>query len=987
MAGCRREDLKWAAIRGGNSSATQLPQNLDVKEADKPHITQTLLMRAGDVESNPGPKTKHSSHSEREEDFDDILKDVACFIRGNMAIDTLGKALGFDPAEIERYIATNTRYQHVTYDGTLKMLRDWRDNQTEAEGRPALADALKLARLERLADMFLGISKVPDLQTASDDISLEDDLLESVVNDIMKYYIFNMCTIQADPTNNDVMFEFDHIYTNPTLLEEDRNDKKIRKQLLFRNLLKTKINGLFPNRILVQAEGGAGKTTFCAKIAWDWVFGLGFQQFKLVAVIPLRKAKDKTVGEVIKSYLSDNNPVTAAQIDSYILSNPKRVLLVLDSLDELAAKFSDLHQIVQIILNRLFISGTVLVTSRKSRVDEIRSITELKKVYAFIYLEGFSVDNVAAYITKFFNQDATPSQELIDFITTNDVIAQNMAPFPIYIAMLCIMWREYDGERREAMSKLKTFSQLFEEMVDFLIDHCGSKDDSQTVPTVLELRQMIPNHLIEIGEIAFQGIKDKCLEFPEDTFQSCRESMEIGCKVGVLTREKHATPRRDRRKNPCLQMSMVQFPHKLFQEFMAAKYVASLHCSDDGRYERIMAEIIEKKEEFRYLLYFTSAQGSEHGLDIVTRLILIVQREVSFVGKRIDEYSLDREWRFIVDVAYESQHQSVAKKVGNQFMISKKTLHIQHSWSAHTISGLLYIKDHLGEVDSLVLHKECGRIASQDLVEFILSSASLRTMRIGGPITSAFSLPMPSDMIPKHAAFYSILADKVQQCQIQNLTIYYASLHSQRQTSRDLAEFICQIPHLESLELRENKLHKDFFSKWASTISSAKGNIQSTTPHTSLRELRVDNDMVIELLSCGDMFDSVEKLSIYISRKFGFDFIKRMHGFQGVTELSIDGRPTHNPYPVKDVPITMIKNLERVFPQLVKLTFRIPLGIAIVKQILESQRETRVLRELKSVRVLTIRLSKMDDDWDELLALRDKINNEKVFRVEVESVL
>ena len=54
----------------------------------------------------------------------------------------------------------------MTYnDGTLKMLRDWRDNQTDAEERPALADALKLAGLERFTDMFSRNSKVPDLQT------------------------------------------------------------------------------------------------------------------------------------------------------------------------------------------------------------------------------------------------------------------------------------------------------------------------------------------------------------------------------------------------------------------------------------------------------------------------------------------------------------------------------------------------------------------------------------------------------------------------------------------------------------------------------------------------------------------------------------------------------------------------------------------------------------------------------------------------------
>eukprot|EP00057_Strongylocentrotus_purpuratus_P023861 XP_011678335.1 PREDICTED: uncharacterized protein LOC105445025 [Strongylocentrotus purpuratus] len=1037
MAGCRRGDLKWqAAIKVENSFSTQPSQDLNVKEAYKPHATETLLMRAGDVESNPGPKSKRSKLFEQEEDFDDILKDVARFIRGNRVIDTLGKALGFDPAEIERYIATNTRYQHVTYDGTLKMLRDWRDDQTKATERPVLADALRLAGLERLADIFLMTSTVPDLQTFSDDLSLEDDLLESVVNDIMKYYIFNMCTIQADPTNNDVMFEFDHIHTDPTLLEEDRNDNRIKKPLLYCNLLKTTINGHLPKRLLVQAEGGAGKTTFCAKIAWDWVFGLGFQQFKLVAVIPLHTAKNMTVGDIIKSYLSDNNPVTALQIDNYILSNPKDVFLAFDGLDELGGlgefdeKLSDLPQIVKIILNRLFMSGTVLVTSRQWRVDKIRSTTELKKVYALIYLKGFSVDNVNAYITKFFHQDAASSQELIDFITFNDVIADNMTPFPIYIAMLCIMWREYEGERREAMSKLMTFSQLFGEMVDFLVDHCGSKDDSRTGHTVQELRKMIPNNLKAIGEIAFQGILDRRKEFPEDTFQNCRESMEMGCKVGVLTRVKHAIPRRDRRKNPGLQMFKLQFPHGLFQEFVAAKYLASLHSSDHGKYDRIMATILETKEENRYLLYFTSAEGSGLGLDIVTRLIAqemkydepfgsisgliqlmrnskLFKISVAYCPSLIPKETTDalildellfyfiyhmesssftnsctsseedmtvlirsifkeEKDHFIVDVAYESQDQSVAEQVGHHLMRGKRTLKIIDSLSTHTLSGLLFIKDHLAEVDTILLKRPCGRTASQDLAEFILSSASLRTMEIGEPM---------------HAVFYSMLADKAQQCQIQNLNICFADLIKQPRISSHLAEFICQMPRLKSLEFCYNKPHEEFFSKWASTVSTAKGN-NSTTPHISLRELIVDGLTVFRLQSCGDMFNSLEKLSICFCCDFKCSYIQRLHEFQGVTELSIIGSVVIQPCRVKGKPSTMIKHLVRVFPQLIKLTFRIHLSNAILKQILKSLRKTHGF-PLKSVSIMRCG---MDDGRDELDALINRINDENIYRVEVEPI-
>eukprot|EP00057_Strongylocentrotus_purpuratus_P022985 XP_011677459.1 PREDICTED: uncharacterized protein LOC105444648 [Strongylocentrotus purpuratus] len=370
-------------------------------------------------------------------------------------------------------------------------------------------------------------------------------------------------------------------------------------------------------------------------------------------------------------------------------------------------------------------SGTVLVTSRQWRAHEICSNTQLKKVYAFIYIEGFSVDNLNAYITKFFSKDAASSQELIDFIKSNKVITCFVAPFPIFIALLCIMWRESYGKRRGAISKLKTYSQLFDAMFDFLVDHYVSKDDSRTGPNVQELRRKIPNHLKAINKIAFQGILDRCLEFPEDTFQSCRESLEMGCKVGVLTRVKHATPRCERRMNPSLEMSMVQFPHRLFQEFMAANYLASLHSSYHEKYERIMADMIhEDKSEIRYLLYFTSSRGSELGLDIVTRLIAHARRDSTRtvegkaykIKRPTDEMEITRMIRkrfikfarcvmpglftiwddeFLIDVAYESQHRLVAKKVGNQLMKSRATLEIHEPCSAHTLCGYLFIKDHL----------------------------------------------------------------------------------------------------------------------------------------------------------------------------------------------------------------------------------------------------------------------------------------------------
>ena len=82
--------------------------------------------------------------------------------------------------------------------------------------------------------------------------------------------------------------------------------------------------------------------------------------------------------------------------------------------------------------------------------------------YAFIYVEGFSRDNLSLYILRFFGSDEVAGQDLITFIEDTDVIRENMAPYPIYTAMLCVMWRESDRERRETIRSLQTFSQVFQ---------------------------------------------------------------------------------------------------------------------------------------------------------------------------------------------------------------------------------------------------------------------------------------------------------------------------------------------------------------------------------------------------------------------------------------------------------------------------------------------------------------------------------------------
>eukprot|EP00057_Strongylocentrotus_purpuratus_P027458 XP_011681932.1 PREDICTED: uncharacterized protein LOC105446612 [Strongylocentrotus purpuratus] len=768
-------------------SGTSSGEADETKGNDCPDMTNILLMRSGDVEQNPGPNDKPGNLTDLELYLLADSMDPSDFRK-------VGLALGFKEAELSRFEKDqmgNTLY------ATYKMLYEWRKRVRESEARETLVVTLQRIKLVQLAD------SVQKGQVGDHIPSLTEEEIQRVAEEVKHYLAIHLCQIQADPLNSELVLEFKRIFTNLTLMEEDKGTKR-KTPLLYDNLLRTKVNGTYPKRLLVEGEGGVGKTTFCAKIAWDWIHGKEYQDFKLVLVILLRKAGAKSVGEIVKSYLSDNNPVTAKQLDKHILSNPDDVFLVLDGLDEFAVGLDSNQQIALITLNHLFKSGTVLITSRQWRSDEIRMNADLRKVFAFIALEGFSAENLSSYITKFFHPDAASSEDLSQFISNNDVIRENMAPYPIYTAMLCIMWKEFDGERREAMSKLQTFSQLFNQMIDFLVDHHLSKH----IPSLgivggklSERCSDIRHHLIHIGRIAFQGLLERRLVFTEEEFQSYPESIDVGCKVGVLAREKKILPRRDRRNTPNSVVQSVQFPHKLFQEYLSGMYLASLYQSNRNEYYRLIANIIKEAVEYRYLLYFTSAQQKEVGLDIISRLI---ESKTKRQYGRIDD-------DFIVDVAYESQDQEVAKAVADHLSTTpRKTLWITEEMQAHTVSGHTFIMNHR-KVDDLIIKKPCGRTASEDLAEFMCSSRSLRSVTIDlTQVTGTM-----------HDIFYSVLANKAVDSKIETLDIHSGDLRERPSASRDLAQFIFKMTHLKDLKL-DGQYHDAFYSTSSSMASSAK---------------------------------------------------------------------------------------------------------------------------------------------------------------------
>ncbi|XP_041461786.1 uncharacterized protein LOC121413089 [Lytechinus variegatus] len=99
--------------------------------------------------------------------------------------------------------------------------------------------------------------------------------------------------------------------------------------------------------------------------------------------------------------------------------------------------------------------------------------------------------------------------------------------------------------------------------------------------------------------------------------------------------------------------------------------------------------------------------------------------------------------------------------------------------------------------------------ASRDLAQFICKMPRLRELRLGD-----------KDVGPSlHDEFYSTLSSLASSAKIERLDIKYIDLSQRQSASRDLAQFICKMPHLRELRLGDEDVGPTFNDEFYSTLS------------------------------------------------------------------------------------------------------------------------------------------------------------------------
>ena len=528
--------------------------------------------------------------------------------------------------------------------------------------------------------------------------------VENLKEDLKISYRIEFGEIQTSPLNPQSLRILEQIYVRLELLSEMPHEEPV--PVPYDELFKILASEYGKSRTAFVGEAGVGKTTLLAKIAYDWAMGNRLQDVELLFFVRLRQIQQcKNISEFLSTYIfSDAVEICSEKLYKFIRTHQREIMFLLDGLDEYKGDMTvectdDDDDLIQIIRGDKFQRASIIVTTRPWRAEQITSIDTINKKYRRISIKGFTEDGVQEYIRKFFSNDTVSAECLILLSMMHNLVAETMAPYPIFCCMLCHMWKWLTESKRERIRKLETFSQFITEMINALIEQYASKlkDEKESLK---DCQTRCKESFERIGEVAFRGLLVRQLAFDAENFQECMDAMQTGCEVGVLSSKKNIAPSDVRQRDGTKHISEVSFPHKLMQEYLAGYYLASLYRKNPQEFEKLLKEkVLDKYDEFRYLLYFTVAHGKrdvQAGRHLMEFLCKSLGRNMTNTTSTSDlvlnrSNVVNSHVDFLVDVAFECHDEEAIRPVCNLLRrVEYISLGRDTRWNKHMWSGYMY---------------------------------------------------------------------------------------------------------------------------------------------------------------------------------------------------------------------------------------------------------------------------------------------------------
>ena len=282
-----------------------------------------------------------------------------------------------------------------------------------------------------------------------------------------------------------------------------------------------------PKSVLVTGKAGIGKTLFCQKLIRDWAEDKLFKSqinaqvpdFKFAYLLTFRQLNGLgddhfSLREILnKSTLLDDHSNIDDSLFDYIVDHSEEVLIIIDGYDEfqqqdfIASDLYDEHPnnakekmpvaalCAKLIKGKILRGSVVMITSRPDESDKMKGGIVFDR---YVDITGFSERQVKEYIEKYFKENETMKDTVIDHITKNDNLV-SFAHIPVLCFLMCSYF-EYILNRDESMNTDalpgKT-SDLYFEVVNMFLQQHDKKEGIPPEDTLDKLSKLAARFLLD----------------------------------------------------------------------------------------------------------------------------------------------------------------------------------------------------------------------------------------------------------------------------------------------------------------------------------------------------------------------------------------------------------------------------------------------------------------------------------------------------------
>ncbi|XP_031548571.1 protein NLRC5-like, partial [Actinia tenebrosa] len=345
-----------------------------------------------------------------------------------------------------------------------------------------------------------------------------------------------------------------------------------------------------PKSILLTGKAGIGKSLFCRKLVRDWSHNRLFEegqenakvpdfQFALLLtfrqlVLPEKKMLD--LRDILsQSSLLNEHSVIDEPILQYMIENPEKLLIILDGYDEYKQRkkitgdfetrySNDPHQkipvpalIAKIMKGEMLNGAVVLISSRPEEAEELKKIVFDVRCD----IQGLSSLQVLEYIEKYFKENESMKNKVLDHIKTNEILL-SFGHIPVMCFLMCYSIKWYMTESNTTEKLPGTRTELYHEVIKvFIKKHSSSKYEEMEETKVQEilhkLAEIAMNLMME-DKYIFNENDMKKFNLNDEEIRNLKASGLLDCCPGV---------KKSPFEKPPLEFT---FTHLTIREFLCA---------------------------------------------------------------------------------------------------------------------------------------------------------------------------------------------------------------------------------------------------------------------------------------------------------------------------------------------------------------------------------------------------------------------------------